>query len=80
MQSLFCVLLQVFIIVLIVRAVLSWFPHEPGSFLAQASSVAGSLTEWALAPLRSIVPPAGMFDLSFFVLVVGLLILQGAVC
>ena len=80
MQSLLCLLLQIFIIVLIVRAVLSWFPHEPGSFLAQASDVARVLTEWALAPIRSIVPQTGMFDLSFLVLVVGLLILQGAVC
>ncbi len=80
MQSLFCLLLQIFIVVLIIRAVLSWFPHEPGSFLAQASSVTVSLTEWALAPIRSIVPQAGMFDLSFLVLVFGLLILQGAVC
>jgi uncharacterized protein YggT (Ycf19 family) len=39
-----------------------------------------TLTEWALRPLRSIIPPAGMVDLSFLVLTFGLIILQGAIC
>ena len=38
------------------------------------------LTEWALRPLRSLIPPAGMFDLSFMVLTFGLIILRQAVC
>jgi YggT family protein len=38
------------------------------------------LTEPVLAPLRRIIPPAGMFDLSFLVLFVALGILRAAVC
>jgi YggT family protein len=38
------------------------------------------LTEPVLAPLRRMIPPAGMFDLSFTVLFVFLIILRGIVC
>jgi len=38
------------------------------------------LTEPVLAPLRRMIPPAGMFDLSFTVLFVFLIILRGVVC
>ena len=38
------------------------------------------LTEPVLAPMRRIIPPVGMFDLSFTVLVFGLLILWQSVC
>jgi uncharacterized protein YggT (Ycf19 family) len=36
------------------------------------------LTDWALRPLRRVIPPAGMFDLSFLVLVIFLLIARSA--
>ena len=38
------------------------------------------LTEPVLAPLRRVIPPAGMFDLSFTVLFVVLIIVRGKVC
>jgi YggT family protein len=75
-----CTLITVFIVLLFARAVLSWFPLEPGGALAQVSAVLVLLTDWALRPLRAIIPPAGMFDLSFLVLVLGLFILQRAIC
>ena len=79
-MEIICALLQLFIIVLFARAVLSWFPHQPGTLLAQVNDFLGTLTDWAVVPLRSIIPPAGMIDLSFLVLVFGLLILQSAIC
>ncbi len=75
-----CAVITVFIVVLFARAVLSWFPLEPGSVLAQTSDVLRTLTDWALVPLRRVIPPAGMFDLSFLVLTFGLFILRGAIC
>jgi YggT family protein len=75
-----CTLITIFIVLLFARAVLSWFPIEPGSGLAQVSDMLVRLTDWALRPLRAIIPPAGMFDLSFLVLVLGLFILQRAIC
>jgi YggT family protein len=75
-----CNLITVFIVLLFARAVLSWFPLRPGGFMAQVGQFLIVLTDWALRPLRAVIPPAGMFDLSFMVLVFGLFILQGAIC
>ncbi len=80
MSDLPCTIITIFIIILFARAVLSWFPLEPGSFIAQVNDVLVTLTEWAVRPLRAIIPPAGMLDLSFLVLVFGLFILQQAIC
>jgi YggT family protein len=75
-----CALITVFIVVLFARAVLSWFPVRPGTTMAQVNNVLFDLTEWALRPLRRIIPPAGMFDLSFLVLTFGLFILRAYIC
>lgn len=80
MESLVCTLITLFIVVLFARAVLSWFPVQSGTFLAQVSDVLRVLTDWAVVPLRRVIPPAGMFDLSFMVLVFGLFILRAAIC
>ena len=79
-MDIICALISIFIVTLFVRAVLSWFPVEPGTFLAQLNAVLRDLTEWALAPLRRAIPPAGMFDLSFLALTLGLLVLRQAIC
>jgi YggT family protein len=75
-----CALITVFIIVLVVRAVLSWFPIRPGTGLAQLNGILFDLTEWALRPMRQIIPPIGMFDISFMVLLIGLFLLRAFVC
>ena len=75
-----CALLLAFIVILFARAVLSWFPIRPGTPMATISLVLSDLTEWALRPLRRVIPPVGMFDLSFLVLTFGLLILRQAIC
>lgn len=75
-----CTVITVFIVLLFVRAVLSWFPVEPGSFLAQLNDALRLLTDWAVLPLRSVIPPVGMLDISFLVLTFGLIILRSAIC
>ena len=79
-MDILCSLITLFIVVLFARAVLSWFPLQPGSVMAHVSDVLRMLTDWALIPLRSVIPPAGMFDLSFLVLTFGLFILRAAIC
>ena len=79
-MSIICSLVTVFIVLLFARAVLSWFPVQPDGPMAQLSQILVSLTDWALRPLRSVIPAAGMFDLSFMVLVFGLFILRSAIC
>lgn len=79
-MGLLCALVTVYIVVVFARVVLSWFPIQPGTGLAQVYGVLLDLTEWALAPLRRIIPPVGMFDLSVLVLTFGLFILRAAIC
>jgi len=59
---------------------MSWFPIRPGTPAASIYGILHDLTEPVLAPLRRIIPPAGMFDLSFLVLFVLLTILRAFVC
>lgn len=79
-MGILCSLITVFIVLLFARAVLSWFPVQQGSALVPINELLATLTEWALRPLRSIIPPVGMFDMSFLVLTFGLLIVQRAIC
>jgi YggT family protein len=68
----------IYIVILAGRAVLSWFPVRGGTFLASLNSILFELTEPVLRPVRKLIPPVGMFDMSFLVVFVGLLILRGA--
>ncbi len=79
-MSILCNIITVFIVLLFARAVLSWFPLRPGGAMAQVAQFLFVITDWALQPLRKVIPPAGMFDLSFMVLVFGLFILRGVIC
>lgn len=58
---------QLYVLILIFRALLSWFPYSPDSPLNPVRRVVFTLTEPVLAPFRRIIPPIGMFDLSFLV-------------
>jgi YggT family protein len=58
---------QLYIIILVVRAVLSYFPYNSESPLNPVRRFVTVVTEPVLAPFRRIVPPVGMFDLSFLV-------------
>jgi YggT family protein len=58
---------QIYLLILLVRAVLSWFPYSPDSPLNPVRRVVFTLTEPVLAPFRRIIPPVGMLDLSFLV-------------
>ena len=79
MKSIICALLQVYFLVLIGRLILSWFPVQPGTTMASIASILFELTEPVLGPLRRVIPPLGMFDLSPLVAFIGIQILQGPV-
>jgi YggT family protein len=72
-------LLTVYIIILFCRVVLSWFPLQPGTILAQVNRVLFDITEPVLRPFRRIIPPVGMFDISFIVVIILLYILRDVV-
>ena len=79
MHEVVCAFLITYILVLFVRMFLSWLP--PGSgVMRTVGRVVFDITEPVLAPVRRVIPPVGMFDLSFTVVVFALLIVQQAVC
>ena len=78
-RTLLCQLIGIYIIVLFVRALFSWFPPPSGG-MATVYRILLDLTEPVLAPLRRVIPPAGAFDLSFLVLIVILYIVRGVLC
>lgn len=65
-------LLELFLLVLIARALLSWFQTPRGSVLDRINQVLAVITEPVLAPLRKIIPPVRVggtyLDLSILVL------------
>src|SRR6202162_119020 len=71
--SLIVTLINLFILVLIVRAIFSW---SPGSLYTQAGHYVLLATEWYLAPIRRVIPPVGGLDLSFLVGIIILYALQ----
>ncbi len=62
-----CLIGQLYILVLLARAIISWFPIRQDSPLVPVVRFLHTVTEPVLAPFRRIIPPAGMFDLSFLV-------------
>ena len=79
MTGLICNLLLVYMIVLFGRAILSWFPIQPGTVWASIGNFLVQVTEPVLAPLRRMIPPMGMFDVSFLVLFLGIQIIRTVV-
>ncbi len=69
-MAILCALLELYIIALFGRILLSWFPIAPGSGLASVFSVLYTVTEPVLGPVRRLLPPVAMggmgLDLSPF--------------
>lgn len=70
-----CLILQMFLVLIFVRIVLSWFPST-GGLVDQINRIVIGATEWAMAPLRRIIPPvrlgAAALDLSPIVIIIGI--------
>jgi YggT family protein len=79
-KNILCSLIFVYILVIIVRSLMSFFPNRPGTPLASVALVLRDITEPVLAPIRRVVGPVGMFDLSPMILIFALILLQGVLC
>jgi YggT family protein len=77
---LLCAFVTVYMVVMAARAVFSWFPVRPGTALASINAVLYELTEPVLSPVRRLIPPLGMLDLSFLVVFFVLIILRSFIC
>ena len=70
-------LLNLYIIAVFGRVILSWFPLSPGGPMASVYSFLYAITEPVLGPIRRVLPPLGGIDLSPIVLLFGVQILRG---
>jgi YggT family protein len=78
-KEILCAALNLYLLVLLARAILSFFPTRPGTGLASFQQFLAQLTEPVIAPVRRVIPPAGMFDLSFLVVFIGIEIVLRAI-
>jgi len=78
--TIICDLLNLYVLILVIRAVLSWFPIRPDSGLIPVLRALDTIINPVLMPLRRIIPPAGMFDLSYIALFIIILLIESAVC
>ena len=78
-MTIICALLIVLLVVIWARVILSWFPLRPGTAMASVYRVLIDVTEPIFAPLRRIMPPMGMFDLTPFIVSVIVIVVQRAI-
>jgi len=80
-MGLLCSLVNLYLILLFARIILSWFPVSPGGAMAQIFSFLYTITEPVLGPIRRAIPPIGMggmgFDLSPIIVIIGVRVIAG---
>ena len=82
-QSVLCLVLTIYYVILIARIVLSWVPSLPEPLLPLARGIR-ALTDPLLQPLRGTLPPVQMgtlaLDLSPLILFFGISIVRSLLC
>jgi YggT family protein len=78
-MTIICALLYVLLAVIWARVILSWFPLRPGTAMASVYRVLIDVTEPLFSPLRRIMPPMGMFDLTPFIVSLLVVFIQRAI-
>lgn len=81
MASIVCVLIQLYMLVIFARIIMSWVPPTPGTTYARIFEAFDRATEPVLAPVRAMLPPMRMgtmgLDLSpIVVFLIGTLLLR----
>ncbi len=73
-------LFTVFLIVMLIRILLSWLPAAPAGRVGSALyRFFHESTEWYLRPFRRVIPGIGMFDLSPVVALLALYVVNAVV-
>lgn len=73
LQSVLISIIELYLLVMIVYAILSWFPIDPGSPVARLRYTLGRLIEPVLSPVRRLLPQTSLpIDLAFLVVFFGL--------
>ena len=79
-----CLAISAYTLIILVRIVLTWFPLDPDGAMATVAGFLFMITDPVLGPLRRALPAVRLgsvsLDLSPIIVLVGLGILQGAIC
>ncbi len=59
-MNVICLVLNLYLIALFGRIILSWFPVAPESAMAQIFAFLYTITEPVLGPIRRLLPPIGV--------------------
>jgi YggT family protein len=84
MTSIVCLIINLYMLVIFARIIMSWFLPTPGTTYAQIFDAFVRVTEPVLAPVRGMIPPmrmgAASLDLSpIVVFLVGMFLIR-AIC
>ena len=71
-MQIICFLLQLYLLILLGRIVLSWFPGSGEGRMGSVQRFLFGVTEPLLAPFRRVIPSVGGIDLSAIVLIIAL--------
>ena len=81
MLCLIAQLIQLYVIVIIAGALLSWFPTEPGSGLYQLRMTIARVTDPVMLPVRRAIGASfGGIDFSPIIVIIGLQVIAGVIC
>ena len=82
--NLICLLLQIYMLVIFGRVLLSWFPLDPNGLMATVGGFLHLLTDPVMKPVQRTLPPVRLggfaLDLSAIVVIVAIIILQRIIC
>lgn len=83
-MNVICLLLELYLILIFARIVLSWFPVSSGGALASIQGFVYRLTEPVLGPIRRLIPPvriggAGL-DISVMLFTLVYVVLMNRLC
>ena len=80
-MAIICAFLQLYLIAIFVRIVLSWFPLDPNGFMATVAGFLYMVTDPVLGPLRRAIPGLRLgsvaLDLSPIIVIIGISVLMG---
>ena len=83
-MAILCLLLNLYLVAIIARILLSWFPLDPDGAMATVAGFLFMVTDPVLGPLRRVLPPVRIgavgLDLSPTVAIIVIIVLTGFVC
>jgi YggT family protein len=83
-MTIICNLLTIYMLMIVARIVLSYFPLDPDGAMATVAGFLFIVTDPVLGPIRRAVPPLRLggaaIDLSPLVVLIGIQILQAVIC